>query len=77
MATLTLLMSEEAMTLQHHLLDRGVVIDDGKIRVVVDTSNKQVRLFSHYTNEQDVPKLRTEKVMEFEDFLKMLYAMYL
>ena len=65
------------MSLQHHLLDHGVVIDDGKIRVVVDTSNKQVRLFNHYINDNGVPKLRTEKVMEFEDFLKMLCAMYL
>ena len=65
------------MTLQHHLLDHGVVIDDGKIRVVVDVSNKQVRLFSHYINDQGNEKLRTERVMEFDAFLKMLYAMYL
>ena len=65
------------MTLQHHLLDHGVVIDDGKIRVVVDTSEKQVRLFSHYINDKGVEKLRTERVMEFDAFLNMLYAMYL
>lgn len=65
------------MTLQHNLLDHGVVIDDGKIRVVVDASDKQVRLFSHYINDKGNEKLRTEKVMEFDAFLKMLYAMYL
>lgn len=65
------------MTLQHHLLDHGVVIDDGKIRVVVDVSDKQVRLFSHYINDKGNEKLRTERVMEFDAFLKMLYAMYL
>lgn len=65
------------MTLQHHLLDHGVVIDDGKIRVVVDVSDKQVRLFSHYINDSGVEKLRTERVLEFDAFLNMLYAMYL
>lgn len=65
------------MTLQHTLLDRGVVIDDGKIRVVVDVSNKQVRLFSHYINDKGAEKLRTERVLEFDAFLNMLYAMYL
>jgi len=65
------------MTLQHHLLDHGVVIDDGKIRVVVDVSDKQVRLFSHYINDKGNEKLRTERVMEFDAFLNMLYAMYL
>ena len=65
------------MTLQHHLLDHGVVIDDGKIRVVVDVSDKQVRLFSHYINDKGNEKLRTEMVMEFDAFLNMLYAMYL
>lgn len=64
------------MTLQSHLLNHGVVIDDGQGRVVVDVANKEVRLFSHYTNEKGTPKLRTEKVMEFEAFLKMLSAMY-
>lgn len=65
------------MTLQHHLLDHGVVIDDGKIRVVVDVSDKQVRLFSHYINDKGNEKLRTERVLEFDAFLNMLYAMYL
>ena len=65
------------MSLQHHLLDHGVVIDDGKIRVVVDTSDKQVRLFSHYINDKGNEKLRTERVLEFDAFLNMLYAMYL
>ena len=65
------------MSLQHHLLDHGVVIDDGKIRVVVDVSDKQVRLFSHYINDKGVEKLRTEMVLEFDAFLNMLYAMYL
>ena len=65
------------MTLQHHLLDRGVVMDDGKLRVVVDTASHEVRLFSHYTNEEGKPKLRTEMVLEFDAFLNMLYAMYL
>lgn len=64
------------MTLQSHLLNHGVVIDDGQGRVVVDVANKEVRLFSHYTNEKGNPKLRTEKVMEFGAFLKMLSAMY-
>lgn len=65
------------MTLQHCLLDHGVVIDDGKIRVVVDVSDKQVRLFSHYINDKGNEKLRTERVLEFDAFLNMLYAMYL
>ena len=65
------------MNLQHHLLDHGVVIDDGKIRVVVDVSDKQVRLFSHYINDKGNEKLRTERVLEFDAFLNMLYAMYL
>lgn len=65
------------MTLQHHLLDHGVVIDDGKIRVVVDVPDKQVRLFSHYINDKGNEKLRTERVLEFDAFLNMLYAMYL
>lgn len=54
----------------------GVFIDDGKVRVVVDTSNEEIRLFSHYINEEGKPKLCTEEVMEFEAFLKMLSAMY-
>ena len=65
------------MTLQYHLLDHGVVIDDGKIRVVVDVSDKQVRLFSHYINDKGNEKLRTERVLEFDAFLNMLYTMYL
>jgi len=65
------------MTLQHHLLDHGVVIDDGKIRVVVDVSDKQVRLFSHYINDKGNEKLRTQRVLEFDAFLNTLYAMYL
>lgn len=65
------------MTLEHHLLNHGVVIDDGKIRVVVDVSDKQVRLFSHYINDKGNEKLRTERVLEFDAFLNMLYAMYL
>lgn len=65
------------MTLQHYLLDHVVVIDDGKIRVVVDVSKKQVRLFSHYINDKGNEKLRTERVLEFDAFLNMLYAMYL
>lgn len=65
------------MSLQHYLLDHVVVIDDGKIRVVVDVSNKQVRLFSHYINDKGNEKLRTERVLEFDAFLNMLYAMYL
>ena len=65
------------MTLQHNLLDHGVVIDDGRIRVVVDVSDKQVRLFSHYINDKGNEKLRTERVLEFDAFLNMLYAMYL
>jgi acylphosphatase len=64
------------MTLQSHLLNHGVVIDDGKVRVVVDVANKEVRLFSHYTDEKGNPKLRTEKVMEFENFLRMMSTMY-
>lgn len=65
------------MSLDFYLLDHVVVIDDGKIRVVVDVSDKQVRLFSHYTNDKGNEKLRTERVLEFDAFLNMLYAMYL
>lgn len=65
------------MTLKTQSNTRVMTIDDGKLRVVVDTASHEVRLFSHYTNEEGKPKLRTEMVLEFDAFLNMLYAMYL
>ena len=65
------------MTIKTQTVTRGMSIDDGKLRVVVDTASHEVRLFSHYTNEEGKPKLRTEMVLEFDAFLNMLYAMYL
>ncbi len=64
------------MSLKACTLDNGVVIDDGKVRVVIDVANKEVRLFSHYINEEGKPKLCTEKVMKFENFLRMMPTMY-
>ncbi len=64
------------MNLKTCTLDNGVVIDDGKVRAVVDTLHKEVRLFSHYINEEGKPKLCTEKVMKFENFLRMMSTMY-
>jgi len=65
------------MTVETKHLDHGVVIDDGKLRVVVDTASHEVRLFSHYINDKGNEKLRTERVLEFDAFLNMLYTMYL
>lgn len=64
------------MTLKTQSNTRVMTIDDGNHRLFFDRVDNEVRLFSHYTNEEGKPKMRTEKVMSFESFLAMFGVMY-
>lgn len=51
----------------------GIAIDDGDLRLVIDTREHEVRIFER---NKETNKLATRQVMSFEDFLGMLYVMY-
>jgi hypothetical protein len=66
------------MTIEVNVIDNnsisGLSADNGVHRMVVDAKNKEVRLFTHYINEEGKPKLKTIHVTPLEDLMERLAA---
>jgi len=60
------------MTLKTQTAIRGMIIDDDNHRLVFDRVDNEVRVFEHYVNDEDQPKLRTTRIVPFSTLIEIL-----
>ena len=60
------------MTLKTQSNTRVMTIDDGNTRLVFDRVDNEVRVFEHYVNDEDQPKLRTTRIVPFSTLIEIL-----
>jgi hypothetical protein len=60
------------MTLKTQSNTRVMTIDDGNHRLFFDRVDNEVRVFEHYVNDEDQPKLRTTRIVPFSTLIEIL-----
>ena len=60
------------MTLKTQSNTRVMTIDDDNHRLVFDRVDNEVRVFEHYVNDEDQPKLRTTRIVPFSTLIDIL-----
>lgn len=60
------------MTIKTQSNTRIMIIDDDNHRLVFDRVDNEVRVFEHYVNDEDQPKLRTTRIVPFSTLIEIL-----